>query len=262
MQFLATQLYNFLVWFYDIIPNLGLEIILVTIIIKAIILAFTWKSLKQNKKMTVMNEELKELTKKYKNDAAKLQAKQIELQKKYNVNPLSGCIPQILQLLFLIVFYQAISKFIGAPINSAGQPIDTIFLGWDLARTPWEMKQWIYYIIPVLAGGLQLLLSFMISPGAQVRDVVPDNSKNKIVQAANTQEENQAQMASTMQRQMMFMMPIMTGFICFSLPVGTALYWIVSTIFGIFQQAALSGWGPLKKLAFWRKTEIVDEKNN
>ncbi|MBP7843098.1 membrane protein insertase YidC, partial [Candidatus Woesebacteria bacterium] len=159
----------------------------------------------------------------------------LELYKKYNVNPLSGCLPQLLQLGVLIVLYQTLIGF----INTNGGVIDMHFL-WLNLSVP-DSK----YILPVLAMVTQLVLSLMIAPGAEVKDVVPNSSKTKKIQKLNEKEEDTADMAKSMQQQMMIMMPIMTGFIALKFPSGLALYWVATTLFSIGQQWYISGPGGL-----------------
>jgi YidC/Oxa1 family membrane protein insertase len=144
----------------------------------------------------------------------------------------------------LIVFYQAIMKLMALTAVD-GVAINSWFSIWNLVEKDKS------YILPVVAGLTQFMLSLMISKGAQVRDIISNKqSASKEIKEANKQEENTAQMAASMQKQMMLMMPIMTVIIGLSLPAGVILYWIVGTIFSIFQQAAISGWG---NLAFWKK---------
>ncbi len=101
------------------------------------------------------------------------------------------------------------------------------------------------YIVPILAAVTQLILSIMTLPGGEVRDLIPNDSKKKNIQKLNEKEEKTADMAATMQKQMLFMMPLMTGFIAIKLPSGLGLYWIISTLFSIGQQYFISGWGGL-----------------
>jgi membrane protein insertase Oxa1/YidC/SpoIIIJ len=78
---------------------------------------------------------------------------------------------------------------------------------------------------------------------------VPNESKNKKIKALNEKEEDTAQMANMMQKQMLYMMPFLSGFIAWNLPAGLGFYWIVSTIFSIGQQYFISGWGGLATYA-------------
>jgi len=97
----------------------------------------------------------------------------------------------------------------------------------------------------------------MILPGVEKHDLIPDNSKKKAVQKANEKETDTQEMAETMQKQMVFMMPIMTGIISYQFPAGLGLYWITTTVYSIAQQWIISGPGALfdytKKIPFLHK---------
>lgn len=101
------------------------------------------------------------------------------------------------------------------------------------------------FILPVVAGVTQFLLSLMIIPGGEVRDIVPNDSKSKKVQKENEKEEDMAEMAASMQKQMIFIMPFMTVVIATQFPSGLAVYWVATTLFSIGQQLAISGPGGL-----------------
>jgi YidC/Oxa1 family membrane protein insertase len=256
----------FIDWFVELLTfvnnfvgnNLGLAIIVVTLLIKVCLIAFSYKSIKNAEKMRAMQSELQGLRKKHGDDKKAMQEAQLELYKKYNLNPLAGCIPQIIQLALLLLFFQALMRFVDIP------DINSYFFGLDLTCSRSDMaaylsgnaedgvycvgvqQVWPYFIIPVVAMLVQFVFSLMVLPGGEVRDIVPNNSKKKSIQLANKKEEDVASMAGTMQKQMMFMMPIMSGFIALTLPQGVGLYWVVSTIFGIIQQFLISGPGGLK----------------
>lgn len=222
---------------YSITGNLGVVIILFTLIVKTLLIPISMPSLRAAQKLKEIQPEIKKLQQKYK-DKQQLQLAQMELYKKYNVNPLAGCIPQIVQIILLIVLYQALTYFLANPeIN--GISINPQFFWLNLAR-PDQL-----YIIPVLAGVTQFILSLMIAPGAEVQDIVPNNSKDKKIKEANKKEEDIADMAQQMQQQMLFLMPIMTGVIAITFPSGLGLYWIATTVFSIGQQWVVSGPGGL-----------------
>ena len=235
MSWLSTSILNILLTINSFVGNLGWTIIIFTIVFRSILLAFTWKSLKSMSKMREVNSELQAIRQKYKDDPQAANLAQLELYKKYNINPLSGCLPQILQIVMLIVFYQALRQLLGH--ENVG---NTVFLTIDLTGPD------PYHLIPVLAAASQLFLSVMTLPGGETPDIVPNDSKKKAIQKLNQEEEDTAQMAATMQKQMLFMMPFMTGMIAWTLPAGLGLYWIVSTVFSIVQQVYISGWGGIK----------------
>jgi hypothetical protein len=103
------------------------------------------------------------------------------------------------------------------------------------------------YVLPIVAGVTQFILSIMLSPATKTKDIVANDSKLKNIQDANKKEEDVAEMAVTMQQQMTFMMPVMTAVIALRLPAGLALYWIMGTIITIITQYFVSGWGGLAR---------------
>jgi YidC/Oxa1 family membrane protein insertase len=218
--------------------NLGLSILLFTFLVRSILLPLSIPSLKSQKKIKELQPEVNKLKAKHGSDKRAFQMAQLELYKKYNANPLSGCLPQILQLVILIFLYQVLVSFLStSTIN--GVAIDPHFL-WLNLSVPDKT-----FVLPVLAALTQLILSVMILPGGEVPDLVPNNKKEKKLVELNKKEEDTADMAATMQKQMLFMMPLMTGFIAISFPSGLTLYMVATTIFSIGQQWVLSGPGGL-----------------
>lgn len=218
--------------------SLAAAIVLFTLVARTILIPLTIPSLKATKKMRDVQPELKKLKTLHGKDKQALQKAQMELYKKYNINPLSGCIPQLIQLGLFIAMYQAMIEFLKLPDVANG--VVNVMLGWIDLRVPDP-----YYIVAFLAGLSQLFFSFMIAPGAEKADVVPNNSKKKQVQEENKKEEDMAEMAASMQQQMLFIMPVMTGVLATQFPAGLGLYWVVSTMFSIVQQYYVSGWGGL-----------------
>jgi YidC/Oxa1 family membrane protein insertase len=234
--------------------NLGVSILAFTLIVRSLLLPLSLPSMKSQKKMREMQPELKKLQIKHKDDKQALQAAQMELYKKYNVNPLAGCLPQLVQLGILIILYQVLIKFLAqTAIN--GVAINPFFFGLNLTQPDHT------YVLPVLSGLSQFVLSLMILPGGETPDLVPNDSSSKKLQEANKKEEEVADMAATMQKQMLFVMPVMTGFIALRFPSGLALYWVATTVFSIAQQFFLSGPGGLtlyvKRVFAW-----IEEKKN
>lgn len=235
MAFIHEAFQTLLLFLTDTTGSLGFAIILLTFLIRSALLPLTLPSLRSATKMRELQPELKKLQKKHGKDRKALQEAQLELYKQYNVNPLAGCIPQLAQLGVLILLYREMLSF----LNSTEIMVDPNFYWMNLAVP--DQK----YILPVLAVVTQLFLSLMIAPGAETRDIVPNKSKSKKVQKENEKEENIADMAQSMQQQMMFIMPLMTGFIALQFPSGLALYWVATTIFSIGQQWYVSGPGGL-----------------
>jgi YidC/Oxa1 family membrane protein insertase len=234
MSFFVAQFTQLLIFLNSQLGSLGWAIIVFTLIIRAALLPLTISSIKAQKKMKDLQPELKKLGVQFKDNKQGLQQAQLELYKKYNINPLAGCLPQLLQIFILIVLYQALIKFLN---NGVQDGVNLQFFWLNLAH-PDPL-----YILPILAAGTQLLLSLMIAPGAEVPDVVPNKAKSKALQVANKKEEDTAGMAATMQQQMLFIMPLMTGFLALRFPAGLSLYWVAATVFSLVQQYYVTGWG-------------------
>jgi YidC/Oxa1 family membrane protein insertase len=256
IQFFA----QFILFLYDVLGNnLGLAIIAFTIIIRGLLLPLTLPSIQSSKKIRELQPKLKKLKEQYKNDQQGYALAQAQFYRSYNINPLAGCLPQLLQFVILIILYQTIISL----FSGSHGDLDFSFLWLDLSKADH------YYIAPVLAGITQFLLSIMLSPATQTRDIVPNQSKNLATQAANKKEEDVAEMAASMQQQMIFMMPLMTVFIGLRLPSGLALYWIIGTLFSIVMQYFVSGWGGFavywnrfaSKIPSLHKYQLQDVKN-
>jgi YidC/Oxa1 family membrane protein insertase len=248
MQLIINGFLEVLVQLHKLTGNLGLSILLFTFIVRSLLVPLSLPSLKSQKKIKEMKPEIDALKQKHKGDQKAFQAAQLELYKKHNVNPLSGCLPQLLQIGILILLYRVLVTFI-SQTHVNGVTLNPIFMGLNLSKPDGT------FVLPVLAGLTQLILSVMILPGGETPDVVPNNSKNKNIQQENKKEEDMAEMANSMQKQMLFIMPIMTGFIAIKFPSGLALYWVATTVYSIVQQYFVSGWGGLSM--YWQRAKLL-----
>ncbi|HEX9298833.1 MAG TPA: membrane protein insertase YidC [Actinomycetota bacterium] len=97
-----------LAWIYDIVPNYGIAIVLLTLAIRLLLLPLGIKQIKSMQHMQALQPKLKELQKKYKNNRQKQQEEQMKLYKEAGVNPLGGCLPMLLTLPFLFAMYAVI----------------------------------------------------------------------------------------------------------------------------------------------------------
>jgi len=214
-----------------------LAIIAITLIIRFVLVPLTLPSLRSAQKIKALKPKLDELKNKHKDDKVALQQAQLKLYQENNINPAAGCLPYILQLVILIALYQVlIDLFNNGNIN--GNAISPNFLWFNLTTPDTS------YALPVIAGVTQLALALMILPGA-------DTSAEKALAATtktktdDKKAEDMTQMAESMQKQMVIIMPAMTFFIALRFPSGLALYWIITTLFSIVQQYYISGWGGL-----------------
>jgi YidC/Oxa1 family membrane protein insertase len=244
-------------WLTMMTGSLGNAIVIFSILLKTALLPLSITSQKQMDKMKKLQPQLALLKTKHKGDAKAFQQAQAELMKEQNINPIGGCIPQLIQFGILIVLYQFFNAvFKTGMIN--GVAFDTEYLWFDLSQPDPT------YILPILAGVLQFVLSLMMmsptAPSAVVEPVGKKKGKQKGKQnaLAVAMEKPAAPDAATdfsasMQKQMVFVLPIMTtfSFIFLKLPSGLALYWVITSAYSIVQQYYLSGPGALPE--YWHK---------
>lgn len=245
MSFITDPLLRFLLFLYTTVGDFGSAIILFTVALRLVLVPLSVPAMKSQKKIQGLKPELDKLKKQHGHDKALLQQEQMKLYQKHNINPAAGCLPYLLQFVVLIALYQVLNKFLHTP-ELNGVTVNTLFFGFDLAKPDKT------YVLPVLAGVTQLLLSLMVLPGAESHDLVPDNAPTKKLKELNKKEDDVQDMAESMQKQMVFMMPVVTGIAALNFPAGLAMYWVVSTIFSIVQQWVISGPGGL--LLFSRQT--------
>jgi YidC/Oxa1 family membrane protein insertase len=253
--FLYQPLVNGLILFYKILfANLGLAIIVLTVAIRAILIPLTSPSLKAAKKMQALTPQLEKLKKKYQNDKQGFARAQLELYRQHGANPAAGCLPQIVQLLILIALFQAFSQVLkpdGAAVivklNEVLYPVlqlppQTVFnlkfLYLDLAKPDTVRLPGFTLPLPgiflILAALTQFLSSKMMSPAVNLQMAETKKTPGK-----------EDDMATMMQKQMLYMFPLMTLLIGFSFPSGLVLYWLVFSVFQLAQQYFTSGWGGL-----------------
>lgn len=229
---LNSILYQSLLFFYQLFGgNLGLAIVAITLITKIILIPLVLPTIRSAKKMQDLKPELDRLKQKYK-DKTQLQQAQVALYREKGINPAAGCLPQIIQIIILISLYQVFIHFLQqSSVN--GITLNPYFIYLDLTKPDRT------YILPILAGLTQLVFSLMTQSGLESH---VENPKKK---AAKQKEEDSLEMASNMQQQMVYMMPLMTVIVSLNFQSGLVLYWVISTLFSLVQQYIFSGWGGL-----------------
>ncbi len=220
-QILFRPLFNLLIFLYNVIPgsDFGLAIIVLTLIVRAIFFPLSIKSLISQRKMNKIQPKLKELQDKHKNDKSALGKATMELYKEHNINPLSGCLPLLIQLPVLIALYGALRsglrpESLSGLYSFVGHPgaINHISFGFiDLTQKS--------YLMAILAGILQW---FQLK---QSNSNLSPSSKGEPVSQA-----------MQMNKQMLYFFPIMVIIIAWNLPTGLTLYWVAATLFSIFEQ--------------------------
>jgi YidC/Oxa1 family membrane protein insertase len=200
--FIAIPMLHALRWLHRITGNYGVDIILLTVLVRAATIPLTQKSFRSMKEMQKIQPQLKRLQEQYKDDQTKLQKEMMELYKRHGVNPFSGCAPMILQIPIFVGLYNALLHAI------------------ELRHAPFAL--W----ITDLSSPERLMIG---SVGIPVMTIIMGGTM--LVQQWLTPQQG-----DPMQRQMMMIMPVFFTFMFFNFPSGLVLYWLVSNLLGIAQQ--------------------------
>lgn len=218
-----------LLWLTQYTQNLGLSIVVFTIIVKLVLIPITQKSVESAQQMKELAPELKKLQKKYPKNPKALQAAQLALYKQHNINPIAGCLPQLIQIGLLIILYRALINFFDQ-VGNGNSGYDLNFLWMDISQ-PDKL-----FVLPILVGLVQFGLSWLMGwdDSKQKTDKKPVKAKKK---EEEPPQNNFADSMVQMQKQMLYIMPVMTSLIALSLPSGLILYWLFSSLFSFGQQA-------------------------
>ncbi len=197
---------------YNIVPNLGVAIIIMTILVKLVTFPLNNKQIQSAKNMQKLQPEMKKLQEKYKNDKEKQNQAVSEFMKENNMNPLAGCLPLLVQFPILIGIFRLLREadqfldmsVINPYLFPSAQFIDLLAVP-NIGFHNFLSEISILYIFPLIAGATTYLYSKM------------------------------SMSADSTQKMMLYMMPIMITVFSFSFPVGLVIYWIMNNVFSIGQ---------------------------
>lgn len=247
-------IFNLLMVLDRILGDFGLAIIVLTLIVKLILFPLTMKQLKSMKATQALQPQLAEIKKKYaKDQKAQMEATQA-LYKEYGMNPLAGsCLPLLIQMPVLFGLFYALSAVLRnahsvADINALLYPFIPKFTTFPNINLDWFTfisSTWHFslgapdptHILPILAALATFVQLRMSQPKPQP-GAAPDPTQ-------------------TQMKMMQYISPLMVGFFGWNYAAGLALYWTVSSVFAIFQQYFVTGWGALLV-----KPNLVSNKNN
>ena len=247
---------NILLAIYGLVGNFGIAIILFTILIRLATHPLTVKQIKSTQKMQELNnsKQFKEIQAKYKDNKEKLSQEQMKLYQEMGYNPLSGCLPTLIQFPIIIGLYQSIVRALAAtplamltltrtvypwlqeifPRLSLAKliPIDNFFLGMNLAQPEWTTLPLIGISIPILA--IIVALTTYI--------------QTKVTTPPGAGDAQSAQMSNMMA----IYMPLLLGYFAINFASGLAVYFVTTNVFGIAQYAIMGkvDWRNLLKFSF------------
>lgn len=234
-------MYNGLIFLAKVLPghDLGLAIIILTMIIRTILIAPAQKAMKEQRKMQELQPRLNKIKEQYKGDQQKIAAETMALWKEAKVSPFGSCMPILLQFPFLIAVFWVIKDGLN-PDNSymlyttyenfGLHDINVNFLG-ILNLTKVNL-----YVLPLLIGGLQFL-QMKLSFARKTAKKQEDKNTTALDKKDGKKDKNEMEMANSM---MVYMMPVMIAVFTASVPAGVGLYWGTSTLYGIVQQIIIN----------------------
>jgi YidC/Oxa1 family membrane protein insertase len=239
------QLIDLLGWilnqYYQIIPNLGVAIILLTLSISLVMFPLTLKQTRSMKAMQEIQPEVKRLQKDLKGDKEELNKELMALYQERGVNPAAGCLPMIVQMPLWFGLFSvlrsiqrpdgggaATSKYIGDGVET----INTTFLGMDLTASPSSVVPDLIKTGDVLGALPYILLIILIVAAGFYQQLQTTRTKN------DKDAGEQTQTAQSMQTAMKIM-PLFFGFISWTLTAGLGIYFATSNLFRIGQQALI-----------------------
>jgi YidC/Oxa1 family membrane protein insertase len=201
---------NFFIWLlgasHRVIPNYGVAIILITLLVRVLMWPIMAKQMHSMKRMSAMQPKIKEVQEKYADDRQRQSEEMMKLYRESGFNPLTGCLPMFLQLPVFIGLYYALQGSI--------QLRQAPFVGWihDLSAPE------TLFVIPGLDLPVRLLPLLMGASMVVQTRMTP-----------TTMDPAQARMMNTV-------MPVMFTLLFYQFASGLVLYWFVSNVLGILQQ--------------------------
>ncbi|MCX8022740.1 MAG: membrane protein insertase YidC [Syntrophorhabdaceae bacterium] len=187
--------------------NYGIDIILLTILIKIIFYPLTVKSSQSMKKMQKLQPQIQKLREKYKDDRQKLNQEMMDLYRRQGVNPMGGCLPMIIQIPVFFALYKALSGAIELRHAHFFLWIDDLSSPEDLFSITVMGYSFPIRILPLIMGITQVI-----------------------------QQKMTPTSMDPMQEKMMLLMPIVFTFLFWGFPSGLVLYWLVNNVISIGQQ--------------------------
>jgi len=216
---LYQPLFNILVFLAWLVPghSIGWGIIGLTALVRVALWVPSMKALTAPLKMRQHQDEIKAIQEKYKDDRTAQAQALTAFYKQQGINPLSGCLPLLIQLPILFILYRVFFDGLRGQrldllyaFTPHPEALNTIFFGVNLAEAD-------RLVLPLLAASSQLLQSWY-------------------TMKLNPQPTSKDDPTAMMNKQMIFIFPIMTYFIASRLPSGLALYWIATSAFSLLQQ--------------------------
>lgn len=223
-------LYNILILFYNLVPgkDFGVSIILITILLRTILIPLYKKQIESQKKLQELQPKIKELQEKTKGNKEQQTKQLMELYKENKTNPFSGCLPLIVQLIFLIAIYRVLIN-----ISDNGLVADPAQL-YSFVSDPGKINQIFIFLVDLTKPSIVIAALAAIAQYFQTKMLMASQPV-----ALKKADSDQPDMAQMMSKQMLYLGPFLTLFIGIKFPAGLSLYWLAGTLFMLIQQISI-----------------------
>jgi len=221
--FFYEPIFNLVIFLYNTIPghDLGVAIIALTIIIKLALWSLSKQQIKAQKSLQDLQPKIEEIKSKHANDKEAMSRAMLELYKEHKVNPLASCLPLLIQLPFLIAVFS---------VFRAGFTDETLKLVYSFIVRPETVNTLSFGFLELAKPNVALAVLAGLAQFWQTKMMMTNRAT---VKSKGARDED---MMAIMNKQMMYMMPILTIFFGLTLPGGLSLYWFVSTLLTGAQQ--------------------------
>ncbi len=264
MQAFFQAFASILAFFYDLTNNYAIAIILLTLLVMLIVTPLTLKGTRSMMVMQQLQPEMRKIQTRYKDDRQKLNEELLKFYKENNINPLGGCLPLLVQMPVFLVLYQVLRGLtrrvsdLGANVGwvsgQSGLPdfVPTAAPTYERVFDPaWinpstKMYQNLSSSYQMEAFGMDLSESASKALSQGVLHALPYLALIAIVAVTGVVQQRQIQgrnpnaQVNPQQQMIMKIMPIFLPVISFGLPSGLVLYFAVSNLYRIGQQAFIS----------------------
>ena len=205
-DFIAQLILQLLGFFYSLVHNWGWALIMLSVSVYLVLFPLSIKQMRSMKEMQILQPKIEALRKEYKDNPQRLNKEIMELYKEHKVNPLSGCLPLLLQMPIFFALYQALIRSVA--LRGAHF--------WWITDLSSPDKLFVFKNSIPLVGNQLNILPILMAIGMFVQQ--------KISMGKATSE------AAQQQKIMMIVMPIMFGVIFYQMPSGLVLYWFVNSM--------------------------------
>ena len=226
---LYQPLFNALIFLYQHLPghDFGIAVIVLTVLIRFALYPLASQGIRSQKALSSLQPKMKEIQEKFKNDKAKLGKEMMELYQKEKINPFSGCLPLLIQMPILLALFLVFKTL------ENGLEVGELQMLYSFVPYSDHINTMFLGILDLTMASMPLAILTGLTQYYQVKMMMPSKS------SLRKSRGNPQDFSQMMQKQMLYFFPAFTVLILWQLPSAIALYWIITTLFTIFQQRVI-----------------------